>query len=184
MARRTGRAKSRHRRATPTRRPPATAGRTLFEISAGGVIHRTGADGVEVCLIATKGGARWQLPKGKREANESLEETAAREVAEETGLVGRVGPRLDKVDLWYTWNDDGKPVRHHKLVYFYLLTYEHGSTSNHDAEVHEARWFPAADALARLTFASERRVLQRALDLLAGSSADGADVTTSPTENR
>lgn len=122
-------------------------------------------------MIATKGGTRWQLPKGKREPGESLEETAAREVAEETGLVGRVGPRLDKVDLWFTWNDDGTLVRHHKLVYFYLLTYERGSTADHDGEVHDARWFDARDALTRLTFPNERRVLERALEIIESGSA-------------
>src|SRR6202795_3478196 len=73
-------------------------GRTLFEISSGGVIYRRTSDGIEVCLISTKGGTRWQLPKGKREKGESLEQTAAREVLEETGLTGQVGQRLAKID--------------------------------------------------------------------------------------
>jgi 8-oxo-dGTP pyrophosphatase MutT (NUDIX family) len=141
--------------------------RTLFEISAGGVIYRRDGDRLRVCLIATKGGTRWQLPKGKREAGESLEDTALREVAEETGLSGRIGPRLEKIDLWFTWNEDGVPVRHHKIVYFFLLEYDHGSTADHDDEVEDARWFDAEDALARLTFANERRVVARALELLA-----------------
>src|SRR5712691_1662446 len=116
MARRaTSKPKARGERA-PRARPAgdhAAPVRTLFEISAGGVIYRRTAHGISICLIATKGGARWQLPKGKREPGESLEQTAAREVAEETGLVGEIGPRLDRIDLWFTWNDDGTPVRHH-----------------------------------------------------------------------
>ena len=131
------------------------------------MIYRTTADGVDVCLIATKGGTRWQLPKGRREPGESLEQTAVREVAEETGLTGTIGPRLDKINLWFTWNDDGTPVRHHKLVYFYLLKVVSGSTRNHDHEVDDARWFDAQDAIRRLTFPSERKVVARALDLLA-----------------
>jgi 8-oxo-dGTP pyrophosphatase MutT (NUDIX family) len=139
------------------------------------VIHRRAASGIEVCLISTRGGARWQLPKGKREPGESLEQTAAREVAEETGLIGRVGPRLDKVDLWFTWNDDGKLVRHHKLVYFFLLTYERGNTADHDQEVNDARWFTAEEAIARLTFPNERRVVARALDILATAPETASD---------
>ena len=75
--------------------------------------------------------------------------------------------RLEKIDLWFTWNEDGVPVRHHKLVYFFLLEYKRGSTTDHDDEVEEARWFDADEALTRLTFANERRVVARALELLA-----------------
>ena len=150
---------------------------TLFEISAGGVIYRRTAAGIEICLIATKGGTRWQLPKGKREPGESLEQTAAREVAEETGLVGKIGPRLEKIDLWFTWSEGGTPVRHHKLVYFFLLEYERGETEDHDQEVHEARWFDTAEAMRRLTFPSERRVVSRALETL-GVAAPAAPDTS------
>jgi 8-oxo-dGTP pyrophosphatase MutT (NUDIX family) len=141
--------------------------RTVFEISAGGVVHRRTARGDQVCLIATLGETRWQLPKGKQEKGETIAATAAREVAEETGLTAKVGPRLDKVELWFMRRTDGELVRHHKLVYFFLLEYVSGSTRDHDAEVDDARWFPACEALERLTFASERRVLRRALALVS-----------------
>ena len=161
------------------RRKPPADGRTLFEVSAGGVIYRRAASGIEICLISTKGGARWQLPKGKRERGESLEQTAAREVSEETGLTGRVGPRLDKIELWFTWNENGELVRHHKLVYFFLLTYEHGNTADHDQEVNDARWFTADEAIAHLTFPNERRVVAHALDILAAEPEAASDSLSS-----
>ena len=154
-----------------SRRKASRAARTLFEISAGGVVYKRTRGGIAVCLISTRGGTRWQLPKGKREAGETLEQTAAREVSEETGLVARVGPRLDKIELWYTWTENGESVRHHKLVYFYLLEFLRGSTRDHDDEVHDARWFPAEEALARLTFPSERRALTLALQILGAEDA-------------
>jgi len=144
--------------------------RTRFEISAGGVVYRRTRNGIAICLIATRDRSRWQLPKGKQEAGESLEETAVREVLEETGIRSRVGPRLEKIDLWFTSREDGHVVRHHKLVYFYLLAYTGGTTRNHDHEVDDARWFGAEEAVARLTFPSERRVATQALDILAKRS--------------
>ncbi len=145
------------------------------------MIYRRTPLGVAICLIATKGGKRWQLPKGKRERGETLEQTAAREVAEETGLVGTVGALLEKIDLWYTWDEEGTRVRHHKLVYFYLLRYERGNTEDHDNEVHEARWFDGEEASSRLTFPNERRVLARALELIA-ADAPAIGAPTGPSQ--
>ncbi len=139
------------------------------------MIYTRTAAGVQFGLIATKGRTRWQLPKGKQEPGETLEVTAAREVAEETGLLGTVRAPLDSIDIWFSVNDSGRPVRRHKLVHFYLLEYVSGSTADHDDEVDDARWFPAEEAIARLTFPSERRVAARALELLTGTASADAD---------
>jgi 8-oxo-dGTP pyrophosphatase MutT (NUDIX family) len=136
------------------------------------VIYRRTVDGISFGLISTKGGTRWQLPKGKQEKGESLEATAAREVAEETGLVGVVQAPLDSIDIWFSVSEGGRAVRRHKVVHFYLLEYRSGSTSEHDDEVDDARWFRADEALERLTFPSERRIAARALAILTGADDD------------
>lgn len=156
----------------PLARAPKSPPRTRFEVSAGGVIYRRTANGFDVALIATKGGTRWQLPKGKQEAGEALETTAAREVAEETGLVGEVEARLEAIDIWFSATEDGHAIRSHKLIHFYLLAYRDGDTADHDDEVDDARWFPIDEALTRLTFPSERRVVERAQALLEGHPLD------------
>lgn len=152
----------------PPARAPKTPPRTRFEVSAGGVIYRRAGEGLEIALIATKGNTRWQLPKGKQEKGEALEVTAAREVAEETGLVGEVEVRLEAIDIWFSATENGRAIRSHKLIHFYLLAYRGGDTVDHDDEVDDARWFPIEEALARLTFPSERRVVERAQALLDG----------------
>jgi len=155
----------------PRTRPHPHGAETRFEVSAGGVIYRRSDDGVVFGLISTKGGTRWQLPKGKQEKGETLEETAAREVAEETGLFGRVKGPLDSIDIWFSVSDRGRSVRRHKVVHFFLIEYEHGSTDDHDDEVDDASWFPVEEALTRLTFPSERRIAERALEILGETVA-------------
>src|SRR3990172_11197936 len=140
--------------------------KTRMEISAGGVIFRRRRGEPEVCLIATQGGKNWQLPKGIIERGEPPEEAARREVAEETGLRGELLRRLDKIEYWYVWNEDGERVRVHKLVYFFLFRHTGGSTKHHDIEVDEARWFLLEEAEQRLTFEGERRVLALAREAI------------------
>ena len=159
----------------PRKRPHRHRPEIRSETSAGGVIYRRTPDGIAFGLIATKGNTRWQLPKGKQEKGEALETTAAREVAEETGLVGDVRAPLEAIDIWFSVNDGGRSTRRHKVVHFYLLEYRHGDTADHDDEVDDARWFPAEEAISRLTFPSERRIATRALEMLTGTADDSDD---------
>jgi 8-oxo-dGTP pyrophosphatase MutT (NUDIX family) len=141
---------------------------TKFQLSAGGVIFREG-EGIKVALIATKGGTIWGLPKGlvDRERKEPLEEAALREVQEETGLLGRVLERIDKIEYWYRWQEDDEPVRYHKIVYFFLIEHLGGDIRDHDFEVDEVRWFPLAEAVRMASYESEQEILHKAGELLA-----------------
>jgi len=141
--------------------------RVEHQHSAGGVVAR----GEELLLIATAGRKRWQLPKGHIEPGESSEQAALREVREETGVSGRVVAPLDGIDYWFA-EPGGRRIRKH--VDYYLIDYLEGSERDFDAhEVDEARWFPAREAVVRLTHANERRVAQQALQLLASGEETG-----------
>lgn len=142
--------------------------KTKFQLSAGGVIFRE-SEGIEVALIATKGGEVWGLPKGlvERERNEPLEEAALREVQEETALFGRVLERIDKIEYWYRWEEDNEPVRYHKIVYFFLIEHQGGDIRNHDFEVDEVRWFALAEAERVASYESEREILHKTGELIA-----------------
>jgi len=138
--------------------------RVVRQHSAGGVVVRDG----EVLLIATGGGRRWQLPKGRLEAGETAEQAAVREVREETGVSGHIVAPLPGIDYWFA---EGARKRIRKHVDYFLLDYETGDTSGFDPrEVDEARWFTWGDAIERLTHAKERRVATRARELSEGES--------------
>ncbi len=137
-------------------RPPSNSPVVSEQHSAGGLVVR----GDEVLLIATAGGRRWQLPKGHLEAGELPAEAALREVREETGVTGSILAPLSGVD--YTFLERGKH-RIRKHVDYFLLSYESGSETNFEPrEVVAARWFPWAEAIARLSHANDRRVAEQA----------------------
>jgi 8-oxo-dGTP pyrophosphatase MutT (NUDIX family) len=130
--------------------------RPLRETSFGGVVLR----GDDVLVITPVGRRRVTgLPKGGPQPGESGEETATREVREETGVNASVREPLGDVNYWY--RRGGRRV--YKTVHFYLFDYVSGSTDDHDHEVEEARWMPLADALTMLSYPGERALIERAL---------------------
>jgi 8-oxo-dGTP pyrophosphatase MutT (NUDIX family) len=138
---------------------------TRFQLSAGGVVCRRNPAGqIEVALIATQRGQRWGLPKGLVESGESLDETAVREVREETGLEAEFVERLEPIEYWYWWDEGGEKVRYHKKVYYFLMAYRSGDVAQHDFEVEEVRWFPIDQAIERASYRTEREVLQQVRD--------------------
>ncbi|HKA87314.1 MAG TPA: NUDIX hydrolase [Haliangiales bacterium] len=142
--------------------------------SAGGVLWRRSDGTVEVCLIATRGRTRWQLPKGHPAPGETEAEAARREVREETGCDGTIEDPgrddLGEIVFWFFIGAGAKRRRVKKSVRFFLLRYAGGDTRDHDSEVDDARWLRADVALRQLTFDSERGVLARALDRLQASA--------------
>ena len=144
--------------------------RTESQISAGGVVYRrdAGRAAIAVALICVGAKRRWQLPKGIVDQGESAETTAVREVREEAGVDATLVAPLETIEYWYVGTErTGERVRFHKFVHFFLLEYQAGDVEDHDAEVEEARWIPLADADGVLAFASERKILKQAAELLA-----------------
>jgi 8-oxo-dGTP pyrophosphatase MutT (NUDIX family) len=130
--------------------------RPLRETSYGGVVVR----GDDVLVITPVGKRRVTgLPKGGPNPGESGEQTAAREVREETGVTVAVREPLGDVNYWY--RRGGRRV--YKTVHFYLCDYVSGSTDDHDHEVENARWMPLADARTALSYPGERALIERAL---------------------
>lgn len=140
------------------------------QTSAGGVVYRRQAGGVEVVIVAVGPNNRWQLPKGLVDKNEKPEVTAVREAREEGGVSSEIDQHIETIEYWYVGLDNGIRVRFHKRVHFFLMRYISGDTKDHDWEVNEARWVPLEDAASQLTFDNERLVMKRAAELIGASS--------------
>ena len=113
----------------------------------------------------------WALPKGLIDAGERSEETALREVSEETGARGRSLGKLG--DIRYVYTRRGG-VRVFKVVSFYLVRYSGGRLGaipdDHRHEVAEVRWLPLEEAPRLLAYGGEREMAQKAISMLAAKA--------------
>jgi 8-oxo-dGTP pyrophosphatase MutT (NUDIX family) len=142
---------------------------TLDQVSAGGVAFRWKDSRPEMVIVCMRPKMRWQLPKGIVDPGESPEVTAVREVREEGGVATERSSLIETIEYWYRSMKNGKPVRFHKFVHFYLLEYQEGDVANHDHEVEEARWVSFDEALEMLEFKSERDVAEKARQMIETS---------------
>jgi 8-oxo-dGTP pyrophosphatase MutT (NUDIX family) len=108
-----------------------------------------------------RNGATWTLPKGTPSAAETIEQTALREVAEETGLDVRIEAQVGAIEYFFTQSG----TRIHKTVHFFLMQAVGGSLEDHDHEFDEVRWVPVDEALRMLSYPTERQVVEQALSV-------------------
>ena len=137
--------------------------RTARATSAGGVVHRSEAGRLEIVLVRRREPPLWALPKGTPNAGETLAETAIRETSEETGLLVEIEEPISAITYFFV---HGR-TRFHKTVHFFLMHAIGGRLEDHDHEFDEVGWFPIEVALQQMTHATERGVVQRAVELLA-----------------
>lgn len=141
-----------------------------YKHSAGGVVYKRVEGNLEVALISFKKGTVWGLPKGLIDKGELPEDTAFREVREETGLLARILKEIGLVSYWYYAKTEN--TRYKKSVRYFLMEYISGDTANHDDEVTEARWVPLNTAFEMLTFKSDLSILEKAKEMIAIADAE------------
>ena len=133
-------------------------------VSAGGVVYRRVDGRIEAVLCGRSNPVRWSLAKGTPDRGETLEETALREVREETGLEVKLETSIGSIDYWFAGRDG--EARYHKTVHFYLMVPVGGHPDHHDPEFDVVQWFPFDEALKALTYPNEVGVLRQAAQLI------------------
>jgi 8-oxo-dGTP diphosphatase len=119
-------------------------------LSAGAVLWRPAARGIEVLLVHRPKYDDWSLPKGKREPGEHVLLTATREVLEETSVRPVLGPRLGTVE----YLAHGRPK---EVDYWSALSRDDRAAASH--EIDAVAWLPLAQALDRLSYPHDAGVI-------------------------
>ena len=109
--------------------------------SAGGVVFRQADQGIEILLIRDRFGY-WTFPKGKKESGETDEQTALREIWEETQLSGEIIQKLSSTV--YQYQDEGQTIE--KTVTYFLVQYQAGNEKPQMEEIKQANWFSIEQA--------------------------------------
>jgi 8-oxo-dGTP pyrophosphatase MutT (NUDIX family) len=149
--------------------------RTAAATSAGGIVVRAEREGPSLVVgmrRRDRDAITWTLPKGTPDPGETLEQTATREVTEETGLEVRIVDRLPSID--YTFVQGG--TRIHKTVHYFLMEPVGGDLSHHDHEFESVRWVRFADAAGLLTFPTERGLVAAAATRLESTERVAAEL--------
>jgi 8-oxo-dGTP pyrophosphatase MutT (NUDIX family) len=147
--------------------------RAVTATSAGGIVirHDSGRAWIVVgSRRRERDGRTWTLPKGTPKPGETREETALREVAEETGLQVRITAPFDSIE--YRFVQGGQRI--HKTVHYYLMDPIGGDLAGHDHEFEQVRWITFDEASTMLTFETERVLVARAAELVGAGDAPRA----------
>lgn len=145
--------------------------RTVDETSAGGLVLST--DRTHAAVIGRldrKNALVWSLPKGHIEEGETPEQTAVREVEEETGVTSKVLRPLGSIDYWFV--AEGRRI--HKTVHHFLLQWRSGELSDADIEVTEVAWISLDELTTLLAYPDERTLVTKAIGMLDTSGGLGS----------
>jgi 8-oxo-dGTP pyrophosphatase MutT (NUDIX family) len=136
-----------------------------FEFSAGGVVCKKENNELFILVSQHSQHHGWVFPKGligDHIEGENKEETALREVKEETGANGKIIRALNPVTYWYVFEKE--KIR--KTVYYFLMEYVDGDIAKHDQEMENVEWLPKVKVEERLTYGSDKVVWREARKLI------------------
>ncbi len=134
------------------------------EVSAGGVVFKKAGNKIQYAIIERAAMKDRTLPKGHQDFNESLQDTARREVLEETGFKANPIEYIGKF-LYIVKNKENKKIII-RLVHWFLMEYEGGTGLTPNNEVKRVLWVPLDYDLSRMSYDNDRRIVRLAVSRL------------------
>ena len=134
------------------------------KLAAGCVVYRHDLTGAPLVLLIYDKYGRWTLPKGHLEAGESEQAAALREVLEETGLSGELGPMIARIG--YMVRSKRGLERPKQVTFFLLRADSYEARPQAEEGIGAAEWFAPEEALAQIGYSQVRAVLAQALTML------------------
>lgn len=135
------------------------------EFSAGGIVFKKEGKELKWLLSQHSQHKGWVFPKGligDHITGELKDETAVREVEEETGVKGKIIAELkNPATYFYVWQGD----KRFKTVYYFLMEFAGGDITKHDLEMSAVDWLPTDQVDNRLTYKSDKKAFAEALEL-------------------
>ena len=135
-------------------------------ISAGGIVYRKDSTAIYIAVCGRKDPKTFNLPKGTPDIGETTQETALREVREETGLEVKSIRYIDSIEYWVANHPDYQGQRLRKQVYYYLMEPTGGDFSRHDDEFDTVEWVESSMIPDILTHKNEVEIVQKGLSLV------------------
>lgn len=136
-----------------------------FEFSAGGIVYKKNGGRISILIAQHSQHHGWVFPKGligDYRKGEKKEESAVREVEEETGIKAKIIKPLPPVTYWFAFK--GEKIK--KTVYYFLMEYIDGDTSKRDFEMEKVEWIPMEEVDNKLTYNSDKNIWKEAQKLL------------------
>ncbi|HHV81189.1 MAG TPA: NUDIX hydrolase [bacterium] len=135
----------------------------MKEISSGCIVYKIENNDVYLLMILDRFG-KWTFPKGKIEEGESLEETAIRELEEETGIKVKIEQYIRETNYSYTDENRGTIE---KTVYWYLGRAESEEINPRYGEIKEAKWVQIDFATELCGYDSDRDTVREVYKILS-----------------
>lgn len=133
----------------------------IFEKSCGAVVYRRHHGNLEILLIRHLNSEHWSFPKGHMEEGENEEETAVREVLEETSIEIVLDPSFRETVTYFPRKDTQKVV-----VYFIGRAKNFEFTPGKN-EISEVRWVDVGYAHQLLTYENDKVIVNKAKAVIA-----------------